>query len=401
MELPTNKKGVVVKVSPIDFETLKAKYIFCSGPYPSLMVNKKTISLHKYIYSLANATVPDKHVIDHINGDRLDARRENLRIVTFSQNNQNRKAGNSQSGFRGVVGVKSRKTRWQVYVGSKFLGLTDTAEEGARLYDNYIIKFIHRDNPTNFVYSEIEKDEMISGDFQPRPSKSRTAVQGYVKTKNGKFTTKVKGKHIGTFSTAEEALQARQNALEDTEKEILNRPPTTNAVGETVILLNGKNSSNTFTIVDGDMWHELTKSSWSLGNDGYARSGQGQLHAVITKYWVRKPGDVVDHIDRNKLNNKLSNLRMVSRSDNNKNITDETRAARAKSLTGVNRRPNLTRKYASDVTLPKYVSRLQGVRNGYQVSRHPTLKTKQFTRASLKMEEKFEHAIEYLRTAEA
>ena len=174
-----------------------------------------------------------------------------------------------------------------------------------------------------------------------------------------------------------------------------------NAAGDAVIFLNGKNSSNTFTVVDHDVWAELTNLSWSLGAGGYARSSLGQLHAVITRYWVRRPGEVVDHIDRNKLNNKLSNLRLISRSDNNKNITDETRAARSKSLTGTIRRPTLTRKYASDVILPKYVSRLQGVRNGYQVSRHPTLKTRRFTRSSLEMEEKLALALEYLRTAEA
>jgi hypothetical protein len=348
-----------------------------------------------------NVDVPDKHVIDHINGDKLDARRENLRVVTVSQNNQNKKVVISQSGFRGVVKATWPKTRWQVYVGSKFLGFTDTAKEGASLYDKYIIKFIHRDNPTNFVYSDAEKNEIINSDFQPRTLKSRTDLQGYVKTNNGKFTSKVKGKHLGTFSTVEEALHARRGAMDDIEKERLNRPPTTNATGDSIILLNGKNSSNSFTVVDHDTWHELSKLSWSLCTDGYARSSSGQLHTLITKYWVRRPGEVVDHIDRNKLNNKLSNLRLISRSDNNKNITDETRAARSKSLTGVIRRPNLNRKYESDVTLPKYVSRLQGVRNGYQVSRHPTLKNKQFTRASLEMAEKLEQALEYLRTTEA
>lgn len=399
MELPTNRAGINVKVSPVDFEVLKNKYIYSSGKYPSLTVNKKTVSLHRYVCSLMNVVIPDKHVVDHINGDKLDARRENLRIVNISQNNQNKRAGASQSGFRGVVKA-TRSQKWQVYFGSRFLGFTDTAEEGAELYDKYIIKFVHRDNPTNFVYSEAEKDEIINGDFQPREPRSGE-VQGYSLTKNGKFKVTVKGKYIGSFSTTEEALQARQKALDAIEEEWRARPVTTNDAGDAVILLTGKNSSNTFTIVDGDMWHDLTRYSWCLGNDGYPRSSQGELHTVITKYWVRRPGEVVDHIDRNKLNNKLSNLRLVSRSENNRNITDETRAARSKSLTGTIRRPVLTRKYAEDVTLPKYVSRLQGATNGYQVAHHPTLKSRQFTRATLKMEEKLAQALEYLRTAEA
>jgi hypothetical protein len=346
-----------------------------------------------------NISVPEKHVIDHINGDIYDDRRENLRVVNYSQNNQNKLAmTNSKSGFRGVS-RKSTKSKWQVYFGSKLLGFTDTAEEGARIYDKYIIKFVHQDNPTNFKYSEDEKRSIIISDFQPRILKSKDSVQGYKRTSNGKFGVCVKGKHLGTFSTIEEAQQARQNALDELEKIRLNEPVLVNDTGQAIIQLSGKHSHNNYTIVDHDRWHELMKVSWSLGNDGYARSSLGQLHTVITKEWHRPSYDqVIDHIDRNKLNNQISNLRLVSRSENNKNISQETINRRSQSLTGIVRRPNKTRKYTDDEKLPKCVSRLEGVRCGYQVSRHPLLKTKQFTRSTLSMDEKLEQALDYLRT---
>jgi len=404
MELTTNIEGVHVKISETDYEHFRNKYIYVNSnksKYPSLSINKKTISLHKYVIcTLMGIEVPQKHVVDHINGDRYDARRENLRVVNYSQNNQNRTISTKTiSGYRGVS-RKNSNSKWQTYFGSKLLGFTETVEEGARLYDKYIIKFVHQDNPTNFMYSEDEKQSIINSDFQPKILKSKGEVQGYTLTPNGKLAVKLKGKHLGTFETIEEAQKARKNAVDALEKKRLNEQVLVNHLGQAIIQLSGKNSQNTFTIVDHDKWHELNKISWSLGNDGYARSALGQLHTVITKDWQRSNNDhVIDHIDRNKLNNQICNLRLVSRSDNNKNISQETIIRRSVSLSGIDRRPNLKRKYSDDEKLPKYVSRLEGVRCGYQVVRHPSLKNKQFTRNTISMEEKLKLALNYLRTA--
>ena len=55
---------------------------------------------------------PEKHLeVDHINGDRLDNRRSNLRIVTKKQNRTSRHVTRSNTGFKGVKIHKNCKIK--------------------------------------------------------------------------------------------------------------------------------------------------------------------------------------------------------------------------------------------------------------------------------------------------
>ncbi len=79
-----------------------------SHDYPSLIIGrnpKKLVLLSRFIMN-----PPADKVVDHINGDIYDNRRENLRIVNRRQNALNVKA-RSNSGFKGVCLYKKDNGR--------------------------------------------------------------------------------------------------------------------------------------------------------------------------------------------------------------------------------------------------------------------------------------------------
>ena len=94
---------------------------------------RSTISLHRL---LTNA--PKGMVVDHINGNGLDNRRENIRVVTYTENLRNRGRDRAnQSGYKGVS--VSGKTRWRARIkheGKQItIGYFKTPEDAARAYD--------------------------------------------------------------------------------------------------------------------------------------------------------------------------------------------------------------------------------------------------------------------------
>lgn len=78
--------------------------------------------------------------VDHINGNRLDNRRENLRICTHAKNMVNRGVyKNNTSKFKGVSKHKG-ENKWRAIVAGKQIGQFDTDIEAARAYNAKMIE---------------------------------------------------------------------------------------------------------------------------------------------------------------------------------------------------------------------------------------------------------------------
>jgi hypothetical protein len=93
----------------------------------------KAILMHRYLLN-----VPKDKVTDHINLDKLDNRKANLRICTRGENNRNMKIrSTNKSGYKGVY--PHYTGRFQVHVRhegkSNYVGLFDDPEEAALFYN--------------------------------------------------------------------------------------------------------------------------------------------------------------------------------------------------------------------------------------------------------------------------
>lgn len=81
--------------------------------YRHVTWNNKIHKVHRLIFLLEHGYLPNE--IDHINGDRLDNRIENLRDVTRSQNQFNKKQQANNSGHRNVSWHTKTK-KWVVRI---------------------------------------------------------------------------------------------------------------------------------------------------------------------------------------------------------------------------------------------------------------------------------------------
>jgi hypothetical protein len=81
---------------------------------------------------------PRGMVVDHINGNGLDNRRCNLRIVPPAVNAQNRrKRAGTKSRF---IGVSPCGNKWQAFIAHQYLGRFDDEVEAAKVRDREAIK---------------------------------------------------------------------------------------------------------------------------------------------------------------------------------------------------------------------------------------------------------------------
>ena len=126
MEIPnknnviTTSDGYEVIVDEADYKKFNAwKWRISEFGYAKRTFNcKRSIYLHKEIMNCEPG-----QLIDHINRNKLDNRKSNLRLCTVQQNNQNRgKNSNKKSSLFKGVHFEKRKNhikRWYVKIGSK------------------------------------------------------------------------------------------------------------------------------------------------------------------------------------------------------------------------------------------------------------------------------------------
>lgn len=135
--------NIIALVDDEDLERLSAhRWFIHSGGYASRQEGtwrkgRKQIYMHQEVMG--------GKIIDHINANKLDNRKANLRFATKGQNNANRGLlSNNTSGYKGVTWDKSRG-KYQAYAWFQdkkyYLGRFDSILDAAKVVDDFNKKY--------------------------------------------------------------------------------------------------------------------------------------------------------------------------------------------------------------------------------------------------------------------
>ena len=143
MEILT-KKGVIILDD--DCPQSKHKWNIGTRGYAKRLVavdgKRVDVFLHRVV-----ANAKPKEIVDHINRNKLDNRRENLRVVSSLVNCLNRNPNATKlSKYKGVT---KKDNGWQVYVNGKYIGYYKSELEAAIAYDKKALEVFGFDATTN------------------------------------------------------------------------------------------------------------------------------------------------------------------------------------------------------------------------------------------------------------
>ena len=195
----------------------KYKWYISTGGYARTTIHIKGSTagdsrcVSYYIHRLILGEPPHEGVhADHVNRDRLDNRRENLRWVTHQQNCHN---SNPISGFKGT---KKDGTRWTARLRNLHLGSYGTDKEAALVYDKTARHFFGEYAYLNFPEEQYE-GQVRYIDFTPDKIKLQSEHMGVSYFGHGgkrvkRWRAVYCKKTLGYFMTELEAAEAYKEA---------------------------------------------------------------------------------------------------------------------------------------------------------------------------------------------
>lgn len=136
MQALFTKTGEIVLCDDADFALLSRYQWSAHRQKHTIYARTSQNRSSLYIHRLLLGAEAEGRFVDHINGNGLDNRRENLRVVNNRQNQMNRKPVR-RDGLKGIAFNKKAK-RWQAAIRindrNVHLGLFDDKYSAARAY---------------------------------------------------------------------------------------------------------------------------------------------------------------------------------------------------------------------------------------------------------------------------
>lgn len=302
-----------VLVSDEDKHILETyKWYIGKDGYVSRTIKGKNWVLHRYIFiEVLGHELTRHNYVDHINGNKLDNRRENLRITTPSENSRNRIKSSGTSKYYGVskktddfYTVEIRMMDFKLYASYKIE--THAAWQYNLWIDEHKIEHANKNNikePKDFILYNKEKKDLPKGIFE----------------RNNNYRVVYKKVRYGIFNTLKQAEtklnQIKKDEEEKRVEEIESTPIKRNENNHAVIIWKDNK-----IIVDDEDYYRLLINGKLRVVERYARyrtnGSDYKLHRYLLNYYGN---DFIDHINSNPLDNRKSNLRIATPLQNAQN----------------------------------------------------------------------------------
>lgn len=223
-QIPLNSKRYLGKVAIIDDEDYELIKNYAWYPYTNTSNNfyaaarnkdNRMVLFHRIIMGLTHG---DGLWVDHINGNGLDNRRCNLRLVTPAQNMYNIRGFGKTSRYKGVSYVP-KSNRWVAQIGHnnthKYLGLYVNEVDAAKSYDKAAMKLFGEYARPNFPETPLNEVKNLP---KPPQGKQYTSTKIGVDYENqskkwrARISINKKRIELGYFNDVNNAILVREIA---------------------------------------------------------------------------------------------------------------------------------------------------------------------------------------------
>lgn len=325
----TNKTDKKMLISPEDHKLI-SQYNWYENKqgYAQAITNKHTLA-HRLIMNN-----PIGNVVDHQNRNRLDNRKDNLRIYTPNLNGKNKSVQKTKKGtqYRGVYyrekNIKPYNARLYYNKKQHTVGRFDTELEAAEAFDMYILYNNMEGVELNFPD---KKEDYLKRNFAFPKRKRFSSYNGVTFDKNwNKYKTVIRhnNKDIRIHSSTNEIECAKaydkyivDNNIPAKELNFPNDYPNYNrnsiiktnckSINETLVQLLINNDTDIVVTIDKEDYDKVKYYAWYKSSNKYITAQINENTVKLHRYIMNEkdPNILIDHKDSNIYNNSKNNLR--------------------------------------------------------------------------------------------